>query len=363
MISFYKVTPHSVLFFRDLRPFTAGEQSLARLQFPPRLTPFLGALRTKYLETRARDENKKIKEIFYNYERQVNSISIFWFSLVRDNDPILPAPFDLLAEWKSLPDDRFVTEKDPLNIPILPKDKQKEINELQYISVKNLMRYLEGENLSPNDMISANKLWRFENRVGIMLSLDNKTAERSRFYRITVARLKSGVGFLVGVETADDVSLPNSFTTRLGGEGHIAVWDKVGNDEFKVKESNTNLRFNKAIAIVHIPIKFLDGDTNIDAEIAIRNWCIGKLDNIGGWDYKNNHPKPLLKTLKPGSVLFPQFGESFQCDIYEINFNGARIRVVKDIFAFHKNNHDGKFYLGKISPELGEPNTLLIVKD
>ena len=358
MISFYKVTPHSVLFFRDLRPFTAGEQSLARLQFPPRLTPFLGALRTKYLETRARDENKKIKEIFYNYERQVNSISIFWFSLVRDNDPILPAPFDLLAEWKSLPDDRFVTEKDPLNIPILPKDKQKEINELQYISVKNLMRYLEGENLSPNDMISANKLWRFENRVGIMLSLDNKTAERSRFYRITVARLKSGVGFLVGVETADDVSLPNSFTTRLGGEGHIAVWNKVGDESLKVDKSESDVRFKKAVAIAHIPIK----SSGVNPKIAIKNWCIGKLDNIGGWDYKNNFPKPLLKTLKPGSVLFPRFGGPLEYDIYEIDFNGTKTKVARDLFAFYRNEMD-EFYLGKISPELGEPNTLLIIKD
>ncbi len=359
---FYKVTPHSVLFFRDPRPFTSGEQSLARLQFPPRLTPFLGALRTRYLEDRARDDKKRVKEIFSTYEKQLKSISIFWFSLFKQGMPILPAPFDALAEWKQLPDDRFITEKEK-DVPVLQRNKNGKSKDLVYISVEKLGGYLKGEKISYDDFIFSDKLWKFENRVGIMLSPDKKTAERSRFYRITVARLKPGVGFLVGVEMDDNVSLPDSFTTRLGGEGHIAVWDKVGNDEFKVKESNTNLRFNKAIAIVHIPIKFLDGDTNIDAEIAIRNWCIGKLDNIGGWDYKNNHPKPLLKTLKPGSVLFPQFGESFQCDIYEINFNGARIRVVKDIFAFHKNNHDGKFYLGKISPELGDPNTLLIVKD
>ena len=129
MIKFYRVTPVSVVFFRDSRPFSAGEQALARLQFPPRLTPFLGALRTKFLEIKANSENVKIPELFPDVETQLKQISIFWFSMLKDDQPLLPLPFDAFAEWQSLSTERFVYEKPPdesnsgkeppLEIPIL----------------------------------------------------------------------------------------------------------------------------------------------------------------------------------------------------------------------------------------------------
>ncbi len=352
---FYKITPHSVLFFRDSRPFKAGEQSLARLQFPPRLTPFLGALRTKYLEVKARDENRRVKDIFSKYEEQVKSISIFWFSIMMDGEPILPVPFDLFAEWKPLSEDRFVTEIGNSDVPILQNDNPKEHKKPQYITVDKFMGYLKGENLSPDDFISADELWRLENRVGLTLAPGTKISERSRFYRITVARFKQGVEFIVGVEMGNDVELPHSFTTRLGGEGHIAAWGRVDDKAFKIKKDESHVRFKKAVALTHVPI----GNSSGGPKIVIKNWCINGLDNVGGWDYRNNRPKPLMKALKPGAVLLPETNGSIQCDIYELDFSGAKIMVVKDMIGIYEKD---RFYLDRFSPELGEPDTLLAVK-
>lgn len=364
MITFYKVTPVSVLFFRDPRPFNKGEQSLARLQFPPKLTPFLGALRSKFLEEKTKREGKDIPEIFKANKQQIKKISIFWFSLMKDGTPLVPAPCDLYTDWKSLEESRFVTEKvkqnDGYKNPIVPMQKLQKVESLKNahcLTPEGFVKYKKGQLPSERDYCPFDKLWEFENRVGITLNPDSKTAERSKFYRITAARTKTGVCFLVGIDLGDDFELPEifstSFTTRLGGEGHIAVWEKING--FEVSENSGYA--GDLVALTHVPIK-----NNGEPKFKVTNWCINKLDIISGWDYKDRRPKPLVKALKPGAVLLIGRTESSSRQkIYNIKFkDGHNISIVKDLVFSLKNDSP---YLADFNPELGEPNTLLIIKN
>jgi len=355
MIVFYRVTPASVVFFRDPRPFIAGEHNLARLQFPPRVTPFLGALRTKFLELKAKDEGKNVSELVKDKEidEQLKSISICWFSMLKDDEPLLPMPVDAFVTWKELPPARFVTSGENFSkAPLLVSKTQEEIKKsASYLTLEGFRKYQSGLRPSKSDFLSIEDLWKFENRVGLTLTPEAKTSERSKFYRITVARPKRGVGFLVGIEVEDKFwpKIPASFTTRLGGEGHIAVWERV--DDF-AKAEPKDIRFKELVALSHIPIK----KVNSSKEIKISNWCIGKLDILGGWDYKNQRPKPLVKALAPGASVVAQGYTS----AYEIKFNGFGFQVLKDyLFSIEGD----KPFLAKFSPELGEPNSLFIVKN
>ncbi len=346
---FYKVMPHSVLFFRDPRPFTAGEQSLARLQFPPRLTPFLGALRTRFLEIEAKKEKKVVSEIYPKYEPQLKEISIFWFSLMKDGEPLIPVPFDAFSRWEKLNDDRFVFDGNhPLWIPL----RQMEEKEKKTLTIKGFIQYLNGRVPSKDEVLSFDDIYQIENRVGLTLTKDTKTSERSRFYRMSVARLKKGVGFLVGVEM-DDGMLPEKFTTRLGGEGHIAVWEKTNKFKEPTEESG---HFRELMALSHIPIK-----NNGTSQYEITNWCINKLDIASGWDYREHRPKPLRKVLKPGSILFVRHLNGVKPEVYKVSFKNNIYFLILKNFAVKKDNKG--YYLTFFSNELAEPNTLFVVKN
>jgi len=373
MIRFYRVTPVSVMFFRDPRPFTAGEQALARLQFPPRLTPFLGALRTKYLEKKA--EGKPIPQLFPDIEGELKGISAIWFSMFKDNVPILPLPCDIFVKWKSLFGERFVYEKptdddNPLSVPVLKlqnmvkslfsgdlENGKGKFAPPQYITLKGFLQYQSGSLPESSDLLPTNSLWEFENRVGIGLKPGAKIVERSKFYRMTVARPLPGVGFLVGAVFPDNADIPEifdgTFTTRLGGEGHIAVWEKID----WIKGAQSSGKFRKIVSLSHIPIK-RGGKARLD----ITNWCINKLDIISGWDYKERRPKPLVKALRPGTVLSVKLlNGSKPSKVYKISFgNYASILIIKDLVISMK---DEKPHLVDFEPELGEPNTLFVIKN
>ncbi len=370
---FYRVTPHSVLFFRDPRPFSAGEQALARLQFPPRLTPFLGALRTKYLQEKACKEQKEIDEVFD--EKEVKQISVFWFSLMKDGTPLIPAPCDLLTNWKALDENRFVTEKVKVNgkhenpkVPLLNPHKAESLENARYLTPQGIAKYQNGQLPSKGEYFSLNDLWEFENRVGVGLSPESKTAERSKFYRITVARPKKGVSFLVGVEFGDNIEMPpifeKPFTTRLGGEGHIAVWEKK---DIEAESLDKAPRFREIIALTHVPIK--SSKEGEKYEFEIQNWCINKLDSIGGWDYKEHRPKPLVKALKPGTVLrTKKINPTDKIKFFELEFDSVTLSIAQDLSLFspksekRKDENNEKHYLAKFSPDLKEPNTIFLIK-
>lgn len=374
MIKFYRVTPVSVVFFRDPRPFVAGEHSLARLQFPPRLTPFLGALRTEFLEEMAKREKQDISKIFEKYKDTLGKISIVWFSMIRDGQPIFPMPFDTFAEWKSLPNERFIyenslQEKESIKVPILQRSSNQSITNrhdskverksfsFQYITLKGFLQYQSGSLPTDFEILSLNTLWDFENRVGIALKPDTKTAERSKFYRTTVARPRPGVGFLVGVEFPDDTGIfelfNNSFNTRLGGEGHVAVWEKIEGIEVSYEVA----QLKSLVALSHIPIK-----NSGEPYFEVTNWCINKLDFISGWDYKENRPKPLETVIKPGSVLHvKQIKGTEKIKSRRIHFaDTGSVEVLKDFIV----SVDGqKMYLNSYKPELGVPDALFVIKN
>ncbi len=349
---FYKVMPHSVLFFRDPRPFTAGEQSLARLQFPPRLTPFMGALRTKFLDIESRRNGKSISDLFKDgIEDKLKTISIFWFSLMKDGEPLIPVPFDAFSRWEKLNNDRFVFDDNhPLRVP-LRQIMEKEKKTPAYLSIKGFIQYLNGQVPREDEVLSFDEIYKIENRVGLTLTKDNKTSERSKFYRMSVARLKKGIEFLVGVEM-DDGMLPKKFTTRLGGEGHITVWEKTNKFKEPTEESG---HFRELVALTHIPIK---NDGTPDYEI--NNWCINKLDITSGWDYREYRPKPLRKVLKPGSVLFVRRLNGAKPVVYKVSFKeGVDFMILRD-FAVKKDEYG--YFLTVFNNGLAEPNTLFVVK-
>ncbi len=361
MINFYRVTPVSVVFFRDPRPFTAGEQALARLQFPPRLTPFLGAIRTKYLQEIAGDQ--PISALFPDVEDDLKQISIFWFSLVKDGTPLIPAPCDLLAIWKTLDENRFVVQKMEVDgrsknpkIPFLDPHKIEYLKNVHYLTPEGFAKYQNGQTPSEGEYFSLDQLWEFENRVGIGLNPGTKTAERSKFYRITVARPKKGVGFLVGVEFGNNIEVPpifeSTFTARLGGEGHIAVWEKV--DNFEAKHGSIN--FSELVALAHVPITS-DGKPIFE----IKNWCINKLDIISGWDYRERRPKPLVKALKPGAVITVKPVNQDNILIYKIKlFEKIILNVIKDFVVLIKNEKIGLRIISKTN--LDGLNSLFLIK-
>ena len=68
-----------------------------------------------------------------------------------------------------------------------------------------------------------------------------------------------------------------------------------------------------------------------------------------------------MKALKPGTVITAKrSGNVTPCKAYEIDFDGVKLTVIKNLTLSMKEE---KIYLTGFTPDLGEPDSLFIVKN
>jgi len=268
------IEPNDLLFFRDSRPFTAGETDFATGLFPPMPSTLYGAVRSWLLLA-----NPAVFERFRKGKHRVlgspcepGSLRIAGPFLYHDKRGLLlPAPADIVirigsSASKRTPDEtedfkhpRQVSRKklcrlpDRCGLPGLFSSSAEEPPPLPdsfdnkkrkppvyafltpgcdvteepwrpasdyWITLDGLSAYLKGLPPSPNALILSRSLWRSEEKIGIQRKHESRTTVYGMLYRIAQTRLRPGVRlalFVNGLEQRDDdLKIPKS-PVRLGG--------------------------------------------------------------------------------------------------------------------------------------------------
>lgn len=341
------------LFFRDGRPFTMGEDTWANGVFPPPPSVFYGALRSAYFAKYpdkiglANKENDPTKDLIIT--------DVFLYDR---GSAYLPVPLDLvqkknksIEELEDIEDDKD-SKKDYLPVYLLneteDKDKSYTSSNLEHlaldfeiegvengmISINSFKQYIQGRN---NFNQAKNKRLRkiqeitgfieTEPKIGIKRTRITKMAEDGNLYRVGFNRTGS-LQFCVLFKGLNDFQATGIL--KLGGEGKpIFVHSRISESSFTIPEFKPSSKKFKLIlttpAIFEngwIP-SFVDND-----KISLLSACIGKPQNIGGFDVALGQPKTMRKAVPAGSVYYLEAK-----DLSTITEIFGSINSISDVFT------------------------------
>ncbi len=361
------IKPLDVLFFRDSRPFTAGESHRAKSAFPPTPYPFVGAIRSRILA----DVLPLVGSDFRAYRERITGdkprtqnldvvVDVIGdadnYGRLRFRGPFLARKCPG-GEYEPLflpPRDLFRERcLNPLRAGQLPSDVSfapvgggklgllwsreplgKNLKDT-LLTPAELAAYLVG-GTAPSDVLDIEKVVKRELRVGIALKVGQRVAQEGMFYMPEVLRLGSedgAAGFLVEVSGLEFTDLPkNDYTfedkglLQLGGEGRAALYKCVSGDPLgelaDLKQTITPKILKTKLFKLYLATPaifqqgwlpdFIDGDTlkiksgsGLDGvELELLAAAVGKPLPIGGWDLARRQPKPMYKAVPPGSVYY-----------------------------------------------------------
>ena len=323
--------PNDTFFFRDGKPFTKGEQSEGYSIFPPLPSTLLGALRTAYIAERgdlpsfyAGDMSETI-----GTHDSLGSMHLKGVFLADRNSGIYyPIPLDLVVKKNEKEKMLYPLEVCPNNanlrsnssLDYLLRWNGKEDIEAETSSkliTLYMKQYLLGQyktlKYRPRDYFVCE-----EPKIGIQRSRETLTSEDSLLYRINMSRFQSRsrdmseLGFIAGYECKK--ALPNEKgLLKLGGEGKSFLYESSNHnpdpfptkaDEDKLKKAIKDSGFFKLYFAT--PAIFKNGwlpKTTLKA-IEFVTAAVGKSVPIGGWNMRENKPKPARRAVPAGSVYY-----------------------------------------------------------
>lgn len=348
-ILWFKIQPMDVTLFRDGRPFTAGESSLALSLFPPSPASVTGALRT-FIG----------KEVLGGTFAGLGDADSAPFQVigpipcVRENQLFFPWPEDLQPpEKKSLPAEgrrnrTYVFRRKLVKFPpfirqfpkimeyallLTPtKENTKEPSFIEqfdtegkkWVDFQGLLAWQRGD--SVYSLTKSNlQMVTVESRPGIRTIPSTKTTdpEGGAFFFVHMNRYQDDAGFIIGVRKnrCDDSlwsSIQSAFSENkahllhLGGERHLAQIRQINppGDYFDKVEYLKN-----QVRLLLMTPAYVETSSMKNREIPVRDYeneytftllTLALADGnplYTGWDYRTQTPKKHRKLIPAGSVL------------------------------------------------------------
>lgn len=322
--------PLDTLFFRDNRPFSAGEDTFAESTLPSPLTVY-GAIGSYILNKNSTDPVSFFKKTsedptlgLYDDVLTNTNLRLRGPFFVRDKLVYLPSPANLFRKsttFISLPDLEAEPKWDiednslkPMKLP--PNEKAEPVK--GFLPLRDIERYLKDDLISISPIESDN-LFLPEARVGHKLNRDTLTVEEGFLYSAGHLRFED---YLSGREhkktkivvCVDGVDLDvfSDETIFLGGERRrVKIGAEEGNSFIpQSREVLSKIKENKQFFLYFVtPTIFKDGFARqswpFDAELV--GAAIDKPLYLSGWKrtaLAKGHPRPLRKVAPAGSVYF-----------------------------------------------------------
>lgn len=326
--------PLDSLFFREAKPFNAGESGFLDSQFPPPAQTLSGAIRGAIGEANGvnwKDEEavKKLVGAAGDDPKPLNFAGPYLF---KDEQRLYPVPLNLLfgekeKKWTRLVPScsTFTTDIGDRQMPTPEKTLEgaKPVEE-GWLDAVNMQMVLNG-NL-PTDIIPAKDIFVREARAGIGRDNRKSVVNEGQLYFTRHLRLIEKNGITLGM-AAGGTNLPDGGMVRLGGEGRLAriVVGKlpaalsapkvIGNPKGLILTLLTHGDFGGKVepdwSIVHPGLELVTA-------------CIGKPVREGGWDYARRQPKPLKSLVPAGSCYFVKMNNGILADVVT-NLHGKQI--------------------------------------
>lgn len=356
----FRLVPDDVLFFRDGRPSTRGDDHYLRSLFPPHPSTLYGALRTRRLldaGVSLRELQGRKQELWNELPEALRQELGEWHGfgtlqirgpwLVRDEDEVLlPAPADLAVI--AAPRRELQPDQEPQNEPKPPLAERvvrflagepragghshrgallqpfewqagtwapwkgagpPRVTPGWYITPAGMAAWAAGAAPDPSELLHSTALWADEPRVGVGLEAERRVGEDGQLYTFGFVRLRPGVS--LGFD-ARGTELTAERRVVLGGEGRSCWLANGPTLPEGTQEDPKALGLRLALAT---PALSKHGSTllgfaalNAPGELAGRpcrlaGACVAGNTLVGGWDLAKAGPKPLRRAIPAGSVF------------------------------------------------------------
>jgi len=346
-----QMEPVDTLFFRDGTPFSAGSASQEDVGglFPPHPASVAGALRAALARLNGWTGNgrwpQQLNETLGDGPNDLGKISLTGPFLLRDGQPLFPAPLHLLGSreagvWRPRtmlrPGSPVACDLgEVLRLPEMPPDDGGvEVAELKagdgwWLTRPGLEAVLRGQIPGPAEVVPSTRsvtnaqgeildrgLWREERRIGLERDRSTRTAQEGMLYSTRHVRLLPGVALGVRVSGLPEAwTLPFGQMIALGGESRLAEC-REWHDDSTIDMPLAAIEASRRMVVVALSPLDLEDAVYLGRQplIALGNArvisaCLSRPQRIGGWESLTRRPLPLRSVLPAGSVLFCELPE------------------------------------------------------
>ncbi|HMW06629.1 MAG TPA: type III-B CRISPR module-associated protein Cmr3 [Leptospiraceae bacterium] len=351
-----KINPLDVLFFRDGKPFSMGEDVWATGIFPPFPSTLYGALRASYFS----DHIDKLE--YANIEGKDDSLKLeikkVYYS--ENSNVLFPIPLDLVRKVSTKKDEESAlllklkeNSSSISNYPfkkVLSLDINEKLESLSgnYFYNFELQKYLKKES-EKFSYIDSQKLLIQESKIGIARNKFTKTSDEGKIYRVSMIRSKENIDFGIHIEY-ENLELESKGKLRLGADGKIASFEKVENQRIEPPKINNLFKL-----YLSTPAIFTNGwlpfgmnpeklETQKDGiHLKLLTCAIGRYTNVGGFQIKKGiqSSKAMYKAVPAGSVYYFETDSNEPNKIIEL-FHG------KSISDIHSKEGFGICFVGAV---------------
>ncbi|RMG10521.1 MAG: type III-B CRISPR module-associated protein Cmr3 [Deltaproteobacteria bacterium] len=340
----FSLEPLDTCFFRDGRPFTAGDSAQWEVAgtFPPPPPTLVGALRAALARGNGWNGEGRWPEALdavlgSGYE-DLGALHFRGPFVLKDDAPLFPVPRHLLGrvseggwvpEALLRPGEPVACDLGPeVRLPELPAgvDEPASLKGGAHLwcSREGLEAVLAGRLPQKEQILSAAALWAEEGRVGLERDRTTRTAVEGRLYSAVHVRPARGVALGMVVENLpEDFWVPDGELVPLGGESRLAACRRLPIDlgvGEGVRAKLARLRRGVAVALTpvlldqavyqgEVPMEGLPGTRVVSA-------CLERPLRIGGWNGLERRPLPMASALPPGSVLFWEAEDQTRFDAF-----------------------------------------------
>ncbi len=335
-----EISSYDILFFRESRDFSAGENHVAE-SIEPLPHTIAGAIMGAIYERgglnllNLQRTNGKVEKKPNPRDWKPNfSILGTFFGIRETNDkgearPLFALPMDLVEVEDGIA---------PLRVHSLPDGRTGVVAEVNgkkvlhfgpkraFITAEVLEKYLLGDLndglLIEADIRDVKDVYEKETRIGIGLN-EKRTAQEGLLYRISALRLQEErekdvlreALLLVYFESNDEEAIKNTIGKRgllkLGGESRFAGFEfKAGSFPLKDKaglDVKAGERFRLYVATPLI----VEGssvkafiENALGGKASVVRVFTDRLIRVTGWDAVERKPKPTYYALQPGTVIW-----------------------------------------------------------
>lgn len=338
----FKLEAMDTLFFRDGKPFSMGEDTIATSLFPPNPSTVYGSLLSAhFMEHNLAFNTNNIDTYRKNVHLRHLQPAIVTSSVQR----LFPIPLDLVQakenKSSSHTEARLLRLQKRADIScnaitshLLWTEESSEPIYAGWLREKDFKDYLLGIDRT-YPILNTNDIRCIEPKIGIARDLVSRTAKEGRIYRVGLNRLATSKGEKVALlanlvqEKQGSVNIGSinpKGLIRMGGDGK-----GVSCNSIDLPTLSGGLVQSSAILKLYMmtPGLFLDGFLPFQQngtqsskrifngiKMEIIAYACGRPQMIGGWDLKAQRPKPMLKAVPAGSVYYIRLEDQDQANLF-----------------------------------------------
>lgn len=317
-----RIRPLDTFFFRDGKPFSLGQETWADGTFPPSPSILYGALRAIYF-THHPDEfhkantsddltlNLKIKGVFLEISEQIYLPVPADFVITKDEDE------KKTSRLLTVVQDNNISSKKTRYITTVATNET--VEDMENHSLFAKADYQDYLNVETIDKLRSRKDYlQNEPKIAFKKNDATMTVDEESLHRVGTQRFKEDDNEKVSIVVDfEGLQIPEQGLMKLGGEGKIASYETIDEKDYTRIEppalTPTDKHFKICLATPAlfkqgwlpswIDEKTFTGEFN-QLKLKLLTAIVGKPVLVGGFDMKENKPKPMYKAVPAGSVYY-----------------------------------------------------------